>query len=128
MASLSYVTHSAAGHQIINPFGQVVCVSRGTLKALDMRGYLHRDSITGLKGMDPKQYLIFVDAERGTDHFYELGEDCSGPNQVICRCDECTGKRGTEADLDNTPMPGRNPLQDDEISRIVADVKRKRKQ
>lgn len=91
MATLCQIP-PGGGHPIINPFGQVVRVSQRTLKALDMRGYLHRDPDTGLKGMDPKQYLIYADVERGTDHFYELGEECIGPNTVKCGCDQCKGE------------------------------------
>jgi hypothetical protein len=86
------------GHPIINPFGEVILISQSALRDLDIRGYLHRDQASGLKGMDPAQYLIFVESERGTYLFYEIGENCSGPNVVTCNCDDCKARIVDEAE------------------------------
>lgn len=111
------------GHPIINPFGQVVSISQRSMRALDIRGYLHRDALSGLKSIDVTHYLVFLEMERGTDLFRELGEDCSGPNSVICYCEDCLQRE--VSNIDKTPLPGRNKLMDDETSRIVQEVKAK---
>ena len=77
------------GHEILNPYGQRIRVSARTLDALDCRGYLHRDKATGLKHIDRKSFLVFIEAERGTNWWYELGDDGSGPNVVKCSCRQC---------------------------------------
>ena len=86
------------GHPLLNPENQVIRVSQHTLRALDIRGYLKRDKSTGLLHLDRTNHLIFTEAERATDWWYELGEDCSGPNQVVCHCQECKEGRASEAD------------------------------
>jgi len=78
-----------AGHEIINPFGQVIKVTRLTYDALDMRGYLHRDQVSGLKGMDGRQCDIFMSAELGQPWFYELGPQFTGAACLMCGCQDC---------------------------------------
>ncbi len=115
----------AGGHEMMNHLGRRIRVTERTIEALEIRGYLHRNRETGLKQISPQNYLVFVEAERATDWWHELGEDCSGPNVVVCRCPEC---QRLISDIDKTPLPGRNPLQDDEISRIVREVRNKYEQ
>jgi hypothetical protein len=91
MAKL-YEIPDGLGHPIINPFGIVILVSQYTLRILDMFGYLHRDKESGLKRIDKVRYLVFLECERGTDYFAELGEDFSGANVVICNCQKCKEK------------------------------------
>lgn len=83
----------AGGHEMLNHEGQVIRVTARTLDALDIRGYLTRDYHTGLKQLTPKNFTVFQEVERGSDQFYELGEDCSGPNQVVCNCERCRALR-----------------------------------
>lgn len=80
------------GHEILNHLRQRICVTRRTLRALDKRGYLCRDRETGLLWIDSTAYLIFTEAERATPFFLELGSDCSGPNQVVCHCEQCKAR------------------------------------
>jgi hypothetical protein len=82
------------GHPIINPFGQVIVISKNALIALDRRGYLHRDHATGLKGMDPTQYNVYREAEGGSELLKEIGLGCTGPNTCICFCEECCRRLG----------------------------------
>jgi hypothetical protein len=98
MASL-YQIPEGVGHPIINPFGRVIILEQKAVRTLDIKGYLHRDKITGLKGMDPTQSSVFIEAERGTNLFYYIGEDFSGPNSVVCDCDTCKGKIVDEKDI-----------------------------
>jgi hypothetical protein len=84
--------HAGFGHPVINPFGSVILISKHTLEALEDRGYLHRDKVSGLMGFDPSQKDIFLQAERFTDHHKEIGEDFSGPNCVLCYCGNCLEK------------------------------------
>jgi hypothetical protein len=98
------------GHEMLNHLGLRIRVTERTLEALEMRGYLHRNRETGLKKMSLNNYLIFVEAERSTDHFYELGEDCSGPNQVVCDCQKCRERTNLDdsriSDLQTTLIVG----------------------
>jgi hypothetical protein len=82
------------GHLIINPFGKLIRISQNTLRELDKRGYLHRDHQTGLKGMDPTQAEIFLDAEFGWPHYKEIGPKFTGPMFCVCRCKECLIRMG----------------------------------
>jgi hypothetical protein len=109
--------YEVGGHEMLNHLGQRIRVTEQSLEALEMRGYLHRNRETGLKQMSPKNYLVFIEAERSTDHFYELGEDCSGPNQVVCHCQSCREK----TNLDDSRI---SELRTDQI---VNDVKARRK-
>lgn len=102
----------AIGHEMINHLHQRICVSERTLEALNMRGYLQRDRETGLLALGLRAFLVFSEAEQGTAHYYELGPDCSGPNQVVCRCERCKRLMGH-----------RDP---DLGAKIVADVRSKR--
>ncbi len=54
-----------------------------------------------------------------------LGANLSGPSWVLCTCKDCQRKI---SDIDKTQLPGRNPLQDDETSRIVREVREKYEQ
>jgi hypothetical protein len=78
---------------MLNYLGKTIYVTQRTLRALDMRGYLRRHHASGMLWMDSMSYLVFAEAERATPHFYELGEDCSGPNQVVCKCEQCKSKQ-----------------------------------
>ena len=78
-----------AGHQIINPFGEIIKVTWSTFAALDRRGYLHRDRESGLKGMDPMHAVTFIEAEFGTPWLYEIGREFKGAENLICRCIDC---------------------------------------
>jgi hypothetical protein len=80
------------GHEILNHLGVRIRITERTLDALDVRGYLHRDKATGLKQISTKNFMVFVEAESTTSWYYELGSDCSGPNQVVCHCDKCKSK------------------------------------
>ena len=53
-----------------------------------------------------------------------LGEDLSGPSWVLCACKDC---RRRAAELDHTPLPGRNPLDDERTSALVREIVRHRK-
>jgi hypothetical protein len=86
------------GHEMLNHLGRTIYVTRRTLRALDMRGYLRRHHASGMLWMDSMSYLVFAEAERATPYFYELGEDCSGPNQVICHCQQCKARTCSESD------------------------------
>lgn len=81
----------AIGHEMINHLKQRIIVSERTLEALNMRGYLKRDHESGLLSLSVTNFLVFGEAEQATRHYYELGPDCSGPNQVICECNKCKG-------------------------------------
>lgn len=88
------------GHELLNHRGEHIFVTRGTIKALDMRGYLGRDRATGLKYFDPKGYELFRDGEVGTPWWYELGPDLSGPMVPVCKCRNCQRKH----DIDDTRL------------------------
>ena len=81
------------GHELLNHKGDHIFVTKGTMKALDMRGYLGRDRATGLKYFDPKGYELIRDGEVGTPWWYELGPDLSGPNVATCNCEHCRERR-----------------------------------
>jgi hypothetical protein len=69
------------GHEMLNHLGNVICVTRSTMRALSMRNYLRRDRKTGLLQLRPEFYPIFKELERSNRHgglFRELGTDCSG--------------------------------------------------
>jgi hypothetical protein len=82
----------AIGHRIINPYGEVIRISQRTFDVLDMKGYLHKEKRTGLKGMDPKHAAVFLEAERQTKWMKEIGNDFQGPNVVVCGCVKCLGR------------------------------------
>jgi len=82
----------AIGHEMMNHLGQRIIVSAKTLEALNMRGYLKRDHESGLLRLCMRSWYVFVEAERATSHYYELGSDCSGPNSVKCNCQKCKDK------------------------------------
>jgi len=111
------------GHEMLNHLGKPIRVTERTLDGLDLRGYLQRDKQTGLKQITPIGYRVFVEAERATDWWYELGQDLSGANQVVCRCAKCERK---VSEIDKTPLPGLNPLADDENSRMVREIMSRR--
>jgi hypothetical protein len=92
----------AIGHRIINPYGEVIRVSQRTFDVLDMKGYLHRERTSGIKGMDPKHAAHFLKMENQTEWMREIGSDFQGPNVVICGCDQCLGKTrvDTQAECD----------------------------
>lgn len=79
---------------MMNHLEQRITVSARTLEALNMRGYLKRDHESGLLSMSVRNYLVFSQAELATQHYYELGPDCSGPNQVVCLCEKCKERMG----------------------------------
>jgi hypothetical protein len=107
------------GHPMLNPGNQVIRVSNDTLRALDIRGYLKRDKSTGLLHLNKTNHLIFQEAERATSWWYELGDDCSGPNQVVCHCQRCKERRASEADDPH--------IKDIRTRQIVNDVKARRR-
>ena len=53
-----------------------------------------------------------------------LGVDLAGPVTVRCMCRECQRK---ESDIDHTPLPGRNPLDSDQTSKLVREIRARRK-
>lgn len=119
--------YSGEGHEILNPFGRRIWVSKIILRVLDMRGYLRRDKATGLKEFKPDLVKLFLQLERTTYHrelYTALGPDFSGPGVVMCNCLEC---QRNASDIDHIPLPDRNRSRDDETSRIVADVKSRRR-
>jgi len=116
------------GHGLLNHLGKTIRVTQRTLRDLDMRNYLRRDRATGLKQIRPDRYPMFLALECG-DHrarfASELGEDCSGPNVVRCHCRDCQRYEGS---VDNTPLPGRNLLVEDQAALVVREVKARRSQ
>jgi hypothetical protein len=117
--------YSGVGHELLNPFGERIYVSKITFRTLDMRGYLQRDDETGLKQIKPSLIHFFLQLERTTYHrelYTALGPDFSGPSTVSCSCRECQGKIP-----DNTRLPGRNKLEDDKVIQIVREVKASRR-
>ena len=108
------------GHEMLNHLGQVIRVTRRTIRALDTRNYLRRDRRSGLLQLRPDLYPVFKELER-TDRkggmLRELGADCSGPNVPICRCRECSAKM---ADLDHTRLSDHyRRLKTDEIIKAI---------
>jgi hypothetical protein len=92
------------GHEMLNHLGNVIRVTRRTIRTLDMRNYLRRDRHSGLLQLRPETYPIFKELERNDRNgaiLRELGDDCSGPNVPICHCRQCSGK---VADLDHTRL------------------------
>jgi hypothetical protein len=53
-----------------------------------------------------------------------LGSDLSGPVWVICSCKECQRKK---PEIDRTPLPGRNPLDDARVDELIRELVRRRK-
>ena len=82
---------------MLNHEGQRIRVTVRTLRALDVRGYLQRNRSTGLLQLTPQYYPVFCEVERFTEHFHELGADCSGANQVVCNCEQCKADHNAEA-------------------------------
>jgi hypothetical protein len=93
---------SRAGHEIENHAGESIRITREAVKALDMRGYLHRNRITGKKQIKPELIDVLAEMEYGTPLMNELGYDFSGPMVCICKCEKC---RRCEADVDRTMTP-----------------------
>lgn len=117
---------AGVGHELLNPFGERICVSKITLRTLDMRGYLQRDRETGLKQIKPSLIYFFLHLERTTYHrelYASLGPNFSGPNVVLCSCRECQ-----EKEIDNTPLPAQSSLgfNSHETDRIVREIKSRR--
>jgi len=81
-----------AGHAILNHDGQLIRVTRRTLRALDVRHYLRRDRSSGLLRLPREFHPILLALEAGdrvAPYMRELGSDCSGPQVVVCHCLEC---------------------------------------
>jgi hypothetical protein len=116
------------GHEILNPFGVSILVSKITLRRLDMRGYLQRDRATGLKQIKPSAVGAFLHLERTTYHrelYSVLGPDFSGPTVVLCSCRECAG---AAAELDKTPPPGRAKQESaEQADKLIREIKAKRR-
>jgi hypothetical protein len=53
------------GHEMLNHLGRVICVTRRTIRALEMRNYLRRDRRSGLLQLRPEFYPLFRELERG---------------------------------------------------------------
>ena len=120
---------SDTGHEILNPFGVRIRVSKIVLRTLNMRGYLQRDQEfdTGLKQIRPKSIGFFKYLEHATYHrelSASVGPDFSGPCVVICSYLEC---QRVPSDIDHTPLPGRNYLKDQETAAIIRELKAKRR-
>jgi hypothetical protein len=119
--------NTLVGHEMLNHLGERICVTAHTLRSLDSRHYLRRDQETGLLQINPDLYPAFLEIEGG-DHrakfFREIGADCKGPNVAKCKCRECQAKM---ADGDHTRLPGRNRLEQDEASKIVREIKARRR-
>jgi hypothetical protein len=122
--------YMGVGHELLNPFGERICVSKVTFRILDMRGYLQRDRETGLKQFKPSLVEVFLQLERTTYHrdlYAAIGPDFSGPATISCACRECQQK---ESQNDNTRMPGhKRPASyiEADTNRIIREVKSKRK-
>jgi hypothetical protein len=86
------------GHEMLNHLRERIRVSERTMQTLNMCGYLQRDHETGLLWLDSMSFLVFSEAEYGSEVHRELGHDCSGPNQVICHCQKCKERVASESD------------------------------
>jgi hypothetical protein len=86
------------GHEMLNHLRERIRVSEGTIQTLNMCGYLRRDRETGLLWLDGMSFLVFSEAEYGSQMHRELGQDCSGPNQVVCHCEKCKELLASEND------------------------------
>lgn len=104
---------------MLNPENKVIRVTERTIRALDIRGYLKRDKSTGLLHLDKTSHSVFQEAERATAWWYEIGEDCSGPNQVVCHCQRCKERTAGEADDAH--------ISDIRTRQIIQDVRARRK-
>jgi hypothetical protein len=82
------------GHEILNPDGLRIRVTRYTLRRLDMQGFLFRDRESRLLAFKPQYAGLY--REMIVDR--ELGPDFSGPSVCVCRCPEC---HEVEADLEH---------------------------
>ena len=102
---------------MINHLGRRICVTEHTLDALDVRGYLIRDKESGLKRLSLKNYLIFIEAERATAWWHELGNDCSGPNVVVCKCSQCLAL----TDMDDSRL---SPVR---AEQLIAEIRQRRR-
>lgn len=110
------------GHPLITPEGHEIRVPLSVFPLLRQLGVLKGNTarlssaIYGL--LDPNYDSI----TNGLRHL--LGGNLTGPEWCACRCPECTGKSGAEADLDSTPIPGSDAMVTgtDDVSRIVAEV------
>lgn len=113
---------AGVGHELLNPFGERICVSKITFRTLDMRGYLQRDHGTGLKQIKPSLIHFFLQLERTTYHrelYTVLGPDFSGPSVVVCGCHQCKERLASESD--DARISGVRTAQ------IVKEVKARRK-
>jgi hypothetical protein len=106
------------GHPLVTPDGQTIRVPAFVFRKLRLLGALLGNS----NRLSSKIYQFirpeFDCISEGLGRL--LGEDLSGPAWVVCRCKACQREI---SDIDKTPLPGRNRLQDDETSRIVAQVR-----
>lgn len=112
--------HNGVGHEILNPFGIRIHVSKIVLRILSMRNYLTRNKETGLQQIKPVAIGFIHQLERTTYHrelYASLGPDFSGPSVVICPCKECNDKM----DLNDSR------ISDIRTRQIVRDVTAKRK-
>lgn len=107
------------GHEMLNHLRERICVTEGTIQALNMRGYLRRDRETGLLWLNSMSFLVFSEAEYGTEMYRELGPDCSGPDLVVCHCQKC--KEILASESDDAHISGVSTAQ------IVREVKERRK-
>jgi len=109
--------YTCVGHPMLNHLGARIFVTERTIQELQMRGYLGRDRSTGLKYFDPKGYELFLDGERGTPWWYELGPDMNGPSVAVCKCKACQQSK----DLDDSR------LSKVRVKQIVKEVRAKRR-
>jgi hypothetical protein len=98
------VSEQYGGHEMLNHLRERIRVTESTIQTLNMLGYLVRDHETGLLWLDPAGYLVFSEAEYGSEMHRELGADCRGPNQVICHCQKC--KENLSSDSDDAHISG----------------------
>jgi hypothetical protein len=118
------------GHAIINPYGEVIRISQRTFDVLHMKGYLHKDRRTGMKGMDPKHADMFIATEKGRPWERELGSDFQGPNVVVCGCGRCRKEMGIAASdpADQHPdqipecSKGKEPIASSQINEAIKDT------
>jgi hypothetical protein len=115
------------GHEMLNHLGNVICVTKSTMRALSMRNYLRRDPRSGLLQLRPESHPLLKELERGDRHggiLRELGDDCSGPNVPTCHCRQCSSHA---ADLDHKRLSDEyRRMRTDEVIKAVKSKRRGR--
>jgi hypothetical protein len=120
------MSESLSGHEILNDLGQRIRVTARTLRSLDQRHYLRRDRATGLLQVTRTVKPLLLEIECGDRQpifMRELGRDISGPAVCVCHCLQC---QKIASDIDHTRLPGSTTLEQDEATKIVAEIKAKR--